>query len=97
MTSDDASEPLYNFDTFLDSFVSVFVVLTGENYSGIYYDYYRSLGPFTSSLYFLSLIIIGQYILLNLFLAILLNNFDEDSFATESVIEQKEASLWKKL
>lgn len=73
----NGSSPQYNFDTFINSFATVFIVLTNESMSQIYYDYYRTVGDATSTIYFLSLVIIGQKILLNLFLAILLENFDE--------------------
>lgn len=72
-----ALSPVFNFDNFLNSFTTVFIVLTNENMSEIYYDYYRGVGALTSTVYFILLAIIGQKILLNLFLAILLENFDE--------------------
>lgn len=69
--------PEFNFDTFLNSFTTVFIVLTNEAMSDIYYNHYRTVGPTASTAFFISLVIIGQKILLNLFLAILLENFDE--------------------
>lgn len=69
--------PPQNFDTFLNSFTTVFVVLTNESMSQIFYDHYRTAGAVPSIIFFISLVIIGQKILLNLFLAILLENFDE--------------------
>jgi voltage-dependent calcium channel L type alpha-1D len=73
----NGSPPKYNFDRFMSSFTTVFIVLTNDGISTIFYDYYRSVGPIAAILFFISLVIIGQKILLNLFIAILLENFDE--------------------
>jgi hypothetical protein len=55
------------------------VLLTEDGWSYVFYMYHRALGGLRANLYFLSLFIIGPRILLNLFLAILLENFDEGS------------------
>lgn len=67
-----------NFDTFVWSFTTVFVLMTEDGWSEIYYKYNRACG-WKATLYFLSLFIIGPKLLLNLFLAILLKDFDDDS------------------
>lgn len=76
---DDGDDPDSNFNNFLEAFTTVFVVLTNDGWTTIYYNYYRATGSAVSTVYFISLIILGQKVLLNLFLAILLENFDEDS------------------
>jgi hypothetical protein len=73
----NGESPRYNFDRFINSFTTVFIVLTNDSMSSIFYNYYRAVGPVSSVLFFISLMIIGQKILLNLFIAILLENFDE--------------------
>lgn len=60
-----------NFNTFLEAFLSVFVVLTGDTWSNTYYQHFRAVGGVVSTFFFLSLMLVGQYILLMLFLAIL--------------------------
>ena len=75
--------PLNNFDTFYESLLTVFVLLTGDHWSIIMLDYYRCVSAPVALVYFLSFILLGQYVLLNLFLAILLQNFDEDSIEKE--------------
>ena len=45
--------------------------------SFIYYSYWRTVGPVISTIYFMIVVIVGQKILVNVFLAILLQNFDE--------------------
>lgn len=51
--------PDNNFDTFLDSFTTVFMVLTNESMSEIFYNYYRTVGAAVSTIFFISLVIIG--------------------------------------
>jgi hypothetical protein len=47
-------------------------------------DYWRAVQPpLLALVFFVSFMIIGQYMLFNLFLAILLQNFDEDSVEQE--------------
>ena len=75
--------PYSNFNNFLDAWVSVFIVLANDGWSTIYFDHYRAIGGAVASLYFIPMLVFGQKVLLNLFLAILLQNFDEDSMEQE--------------
>ena len=70
--------PRANFNNFWWAFVTVFNLVTGENWNTIFYN---TIGPngWVYSIYFISLIVIGGYILLNLFIAILLEQFDDHS------------------
>ncbi|KAG7393764.1 hypothetical protein PHYPSEUDO_004527 [Phytophthora pseudosyringae] len=70
--------PRANFDTMLWSVVTVFQILTGENWNAVMMDGWRSSG-WSAVLYFVSLVVLGNFIVLNLFLAILLGNFDESN------------------
>jgi hypothetical protein len=72
-----------NFNTFLEAFLTVFSCLTGDNWSQVYAMHYVAAGPLLSTLFFLTLIIVGFYILLMLFVAILVENFEEDSINQE--------------
>jgi len=65
-----------NFDTFLISFTSIFNVLHGEDFQFIMYNADRAVGG-ASIIFFVSLVIFGQIILLNLLIAVLLENFEE--------------------
>lgn len=69
--------PDSTFNTFLESFISVFIILANDGWSTVYITHYRATGWLKSTVFFVSLLIIGQFILLNLFLAILIRNFDE--------------------
>jgi hypothetical protein len=51
--------PNWNFNNFLSATLAVFVVLANDGWTVIYFDHFRVNGGFTSSLYFLSLIMIG--------------------------------------
>ncbi len=68
--------PRANYDTFHFSFVTVFQVLTMENWQFILYDSMRSdVGAPISAIYLISWVFLGNFMLLNLFLAILLDSF----------------------
>jgi hypothetical protein len=45
----------------------------------MYFNYYRAVSGVSATIFFLSLVLLGQKVLLNLFLAILLQNFDESA------------------
>lgn len=74
---ENGESPTFNFDNFLNSFSLVFIILTNDGTSAIYYNHYRSVSALNSTIFFVSLVLIGQKIILNLFVAILLENFDE--------------------
>jgi len=71
--------PNANFNTFLEAFLSVFQVLANDGWSKIYFNHYRATNAVTACFYFLTFLVVGQYILLKLFLAILIENFEEVS------------------
>jgi Ion transport protein len=71
--------PIYNFDNFMNSFSLVFIILTNDGQSAVYYNYYRAVGALPSTIFFVLLILIGQKVIINLFVAILLENFDESA------------------
>jgi hypothetical protein len=67
-----------NFNNFFAGFIVVFTILTGENWDQTMFTFANQEG-YIAIFFFISLIIIGQMIFLNLFLAILLENFDNDN------------------
>jgi len=75
----------HNFDDFHFAFVTIFLILSGENWNGVMYDGWRAKGP-GAVIYFISLIVLGMFIVMTLFLAILLNNFGTEE-------EEKEVGL----
>jgi hypothetical protein len=76
--------PRTNFDDITNAFLAVFQCLSGEDWNAVLYDGIRSAG-WIAVLYFFMLIIVGNFIVLNLFLAILLGNGPEDDEEEESV------------
>lgn len=71
-----------NFDDTLSAFTTVFQCLTEESWNFVMYDGVRSVG-WGALVYFLAVMIIGNIIILNLFLAILLGNFSLDEQQTD--------------
>ena len=74
----DGEQPMAHFDSFWWSLVTVFQVLTGENWNDVVYNCMHGVGWAIPTIYFSLLNIVGTYLILNLFLAILLANFEED-------------------
>lgn len=74
---DNGVSPVNNFDNFIEAFTTIFIVLTNDSWAQMFFNYYRAVSGVQSLLFFFSLVLLGQKILLNLFLAILLQNFDE--------------------
>jgi len=71
----EQESPRANFDSLMWASLTVFEIMIGENWNGVMYDHMRSVAPL-SGLFFVALVILGNIIMLNLFLAILLGNFD---------------------
>lgn len=67
----------YCFDNFSLAFASVFQILTTENWNDIMFDTWRVYGP-AGVIFPCSLVLIGTFVLMNLFLGILLGNFTSD-------------------
>lgn len=73
--SNQAKIPRSNFNSFISSFIVIFTVLTGENWDQTMFQF-ALLNGYVAIFFFISLVIIGVMIFLNLFLAILLENFE---------------------
>ena len=66
----------YNYDSFLNAFITSFIMLTTENWNTImFYAFSGTTSQALIAVYFISCIFIGNWMLLNLFLAILLDSF----------------------
>mmetsp|Transcript_15907 Transcript_15907/g.24534 ORF Transcript_15907/g.24534 Transcript_15907/m.24534 type:complete len:353 (+) Transcript_15907:2906-3964(+) len=72
----DGESPRTNFDHIVWSVITIFIVLLGEGWNDVMYLCNRSASGF-SAVYFVGLVFTGNIIMLNLFLAILLGNFDK--------------------
>eukprot|EP01062_Namystynia_karyoxenos_P061079 TRINITY_DN5302_c0_g1_i1.p1 TRINITY_DN5302_c0_g1~~TRINITY_DN5302_c0_g1_i1.p1 ORF type:complete len:1975 (+),score=527.51 TRINITY_DN5302_c0_g1_i1:57-5927(+) len=67
--------PRSTFDSFYWSLLTVFQVLTREDWVVPMWDAMRATHPF-AAVFFVTLVILGDFIILNLFLAILITSFD---------------------
>ncbi len=54
--------------------------MIGDNWNELMHDAMRSKQSIVSSIYYVSLMIVGNWFLMSLFLAILLKNFEESPF-----------------
>ena len=85
----DEEESRYTFQSFEWSLITIFIILTGENWNEIMYLVIRRYG-FGAAFYFVSLMVFGNFMLLNLFLAILLK-YISDNVEDELNAEDDEA------
>eukprot|EP00347_Sterkiella_histriomuscorum_P008485 403344914 len=92
--SNDGEYPQSTFNSFIQALVSVFIVLANDGWTKIFFNHYRVTDSVTASFYFLSLLIFGQFILLNLFIAILIENFEQVSLHQDTVNRHKNIT-WK--
>ena len=51
--------PDSTFNTFLEAIISVFIVLANDGWSTVYITHYRATGWLKSTIFFVSLLIIG--------------------------------------
>lgn len=51
--------PHSNFNSALESFLSVFIVLSNDGWATLFYDYYRSGNQVVATIYFMSLLMFG--------------------------------------
>ncbi|XP_078597255.1 voltage-dependent L-type calcium channel subunit alpha-1D-like isoform X29 [Branchiostoma floridae x Branchiostoma japonicum] len=94
-----------NFDTFWQSLLTVFQILTGEDWNEVMYTGIQSYGGVSkigilACFYFIILFICGNFILLNVFLAIAVDNLaDADALteAEEAAEAEKEAKKEEEL
>ncbi|XP_054000294.1 muscle calcium channel subunit alpha-1 isoform X5 [Hylaeus anthracinus] len=88
-------KPRRNFDSFWQSLLTVFQILTGEDWNAVMYDGIRAYGGVASfgmlaCFYFIILFICGNYILLNVFLAIAVDNLADAESLTAIEKEAEE-------
>uniref|UniRef100_A0A2K6T8P4 Voltage-dependent P/Q-type calcium channel subunit alpha n=1 Tax=Saimiri boliviensis boliviensis TaxID=39432 RepID=A0A2K6T8P4_SAIBB len=95
----DEGTPPTNFDTFPAAIMTVFQILTGEDWNEVMYDGIKSQGGVQSgmvfSVYFIVLTLFGNYTLLNVFLAIAVDNLANAQELTKDEQEEEEAASQK--
>uniref|UniRef100_A0A8C4QZD7 Calcium voltage-gated channel subunit alpha1 B n=1 Tax=Eptatretus burgeri TaxID=7764 RepID=A0A8C4QZD7_EPTBU len=88
-----------HFDTFPAAIMTVFQILTGEDWNIVMYDAIVSQGGVNrgmfASFYFIVLTLFGNYTLLNVFLAIAVDNLANAQELTKDEEEEEEAATQK--
>lgn len=92
---DTEEKTRYNFDSFWQSLLTVFQILTGEDWNAVMYEGIQAYGGVESPgvlscIYFIILFICGNYILLNVFLAIAVDNLADAESLTAIEKEEEE-------
>ncbi|XP_061741451.1 voltage-dependent P/Q-type calcium channel subunit alpha-1A isoform X6 [Nerophis ophidion] len=91
--------PPTNFDTFPAAIMTVFQILTGEDWNMVMYDGIKSQGGVNKgmafSIFFIVLTLFGNYTLLNVFLAIAVDNLANAQELTKDEQEEEEAASQK--
>ncbi|KAL1231341.1 Voltage-dependent calcium channel [Trichinella pseudospiralis] len=88
------NKPRANFDTFVQALLTVFQILTGEDWNAVMYNGIAAFGGVHSigvivCIYFIVLFICGNYILLNVFLAIAVDNLADAESLTAAEKEEE--------
>lgn len=88
----ETGTPAANFNTIANALLTVFQILTGEDWNEVMYNGIRSQGGIERggmvySIYFIILVLFGNYTLLNVFLAIAVDNLAN---AQEMTAQQEE-------
>ncbi|XP_018802974.1 PREDICTED: voltage-dependent calcium channel type A subunit alpha-1 isoform X3 [Bactrocera latifrons] len=93
--------PETNFNTFPIALLTVFQILTGEDWNEVMYQGIKSQGGYKKgmiySVYFIVLVLFGNYTLLNVFLAIAVDNLANAQELTAAEEEQVEEDKEKQL
>ncbi|XP_023189244.1 voltage-dependent T-type calcium channel subunit alpha-1H-like isoform X2 [Xiphophorus maculatus] len=81
-----------NFDSLLWATVTVFQILTQEDWNAVLYNGMASTSPL-AALYFVALMTFGNYVLFNLLVAILVEGFQAEGDANKSESDDERQSL----
>ena len=84
--------PRENFDRVGSAMTTVFILILGEDWPGVMYTYIRVYdGNLWVAVYFLSVFCLGNLMMLSLFTAILLQNFEGNDDDDEEEEESKKS------
>ena len=78
--------PRANFDSIVFSMITVFISVTGDGWNDVWVDVHRVSGGPTVPAFFVSLIVIANYMLLSLMVALLLGSFDQTRVTTGATL-----------
>jgi hypothetical protein len=86
--------PRAHFDHILWGFVTCFQILSGENWNTVMYDGINAMGSTAGAVtFFVLVVVVGQLIILNLFLCLLMSNFEESSSSIRAAEARRAALL----
>eukprot|EP01064_Diplonema_japonicum_P039661 TRINITY_DN9_c4_g1_i1.p1 TRINITY_DN9_c4_g1~~TRINITY_DN9_c4_g1_i1.p1 ORF type:complete len:1736 (+),score=356.14 TRINITY_DN9_c4_g1_i1:114-5321(+) len=88
--------PRENFDSLGWSLLTVFTVVTGEDWNKVMYNGMRSKSDL-AALYFVSLVVVGNYLVLNLFVAVLFSGLAAAEDAMDLSEQENHVAKDKKL
>jgi hypothetical protein len=74
----EMAPPRENFENIFEALTTVFIIIIGEDWQVVMYNYGRSVSS-QASWYFIIVFIMGNFMLLSLFTVVLLNNFAEEN------------------
>uniref|UniRef100_A0A8C2A0C7 Calcium channel, voltage-dependent, T type, alpha 1H subunit a n=1 Tax=Cyprinus carpio TaxID=7962 RepID=A0A8C2A0C7_CYPCA len=92
MENGDTIPDRKNFDSLLWAIVTVFQILTQEDWNVVLYNGMASTTPW-AALYFVALMTFGNYVLFNLLVAILVEGFQAEGDANKSDADEEKRSL----
>lgn len=89
---------LVNFNSLGNAMLTIFQVLTLENWTdGMMYVYMDASGYYISVIYFVSLVIFGSFFILNLVLAQIVVSFDQEKQAERDIKDEEDTKRDKSL
>eukprot|EP00045_Choanoeca_perplexa_P018233 m.282974 g.282974 ORF g.282974 m.282974 type:complete len:1665 (+) comp17755_c0_seq4:1769-6763(+) len=94
----DGSLQRINFDDFGSAMIAIFIVLTGEDWNSVMYQGIESWGGINdngwiSVVFFCLVVIVGSFVLLNVFLAIAVKSLDDAAEMKNRRLEHREKWL----
>ncbi|XP_059414486.1 voltage-dependent T-type calcium channel subunit alpha-1H-like isoform X3 [Carassius carassius] len=92
MENGDTIPDRKNFDSLLWAIVTVFQILTQEDWNVVLYNGMASTNPW-AALYFVALMTFGNYVLFNLLVAILVEGFQAEGDANKSDTDEEKRSV----
>ncbi|XP_075240737.1 sodium channel protein 1 brain-like isoform X3 [Convolutriloba macropyga] len=98
IANEPSEVPRWNFKDFFHSFMMVFRILCGEWIEALF-DCMRVKGEPTCMIIFIATLIVGNFLVLNLFLALLLNKFGQENLKKQKQQQQNTRlkAGWKRL
>ncbi|XP_065679404.1 voltage-dependent P/Q-type calcium channel subunit alpha-1A isoform X2 [Hydra vulgaris] len=92
------TDPRSNFDDFFNAVLTVFQIVTGEDWNNVMYDGINAYGGALNakgvsvSLYFILIVCLGNFVVINVFLAIAVDNI---SLTADEIEDEAEENLYR--